>query len=112
MKEPKYTILLPLYKEKEVVIKKLIKSIDSLIYDKNLLQVLILIEEEDISTIAIVSNIKLPDYFDILKIQDIGPKTKARACNYGLRYANGDYLVIYDAEDIPDKDQLIKSVNQ
>jgi cellulose synthase/poly-beta-1,6-N-acetylglucosamine synthase-like glycosyltransferase len=34
------------------------------------------------------------------------PKTKPKACNYGLLQARGDYAVIYDAEDIPDPLQL------
>ncbi len=31
---------------------------------------------------------------------------KPKACNYGLIHARGEYLVIYDAEDLPDPDQL------
>ncbi len=38
------------------------------------------------------------------------PKTKPKALNYGLTKAKGDYVVIYDAEDIPDVKQLKKSV--
>src|SRR6185436_4286234 len=30
-------------------------------------------------------------------------------CNYGLHFAKGEYLVIYDAEDIPDPLQLKKA---
>ena len=37
------------------------------------------------------------------------PKTKPKACNYGLRQAHGEYVVIYDAEDIPEPDQLKKA---
>ena len=36
------------------------------------------------------------------------PKTKPKACNYGLNFAKGEYLVIYDAEDVPDPLQLKK----
>jgi cellulose synthase/poly-beta-1,6-N-acetylglucosamine synthase-like glycosyltransferase len=38
------------------------------------------------------------------------PQTKPKACNVGLFFARGDYLVIYDAEDRPDPDQLKKAV--
>lgn len=38
------------------------------------------------------------------------PKTKPKACNYGLTKATGEYTVIYDAEDIPDTQQLKKAV--
>ena len=36
------------------------------------------------------------------------PKTKPKACNYGLIRAKGEFVVIYDAEDQPDPDQLKK----
>jgi glycosyltransferase XagB len=38
------------------------------------------------------------------------PRTKPKACNIGLHLARGEYLVIYDAEDLPEKDQLKKAV--
>jgi glycosyltransferase involved in cell wall biosynthesis/O-antigen/teichoic acid export membrane protein len=38
------------------------------------------------------------------------PKTKPKAMNYGLQYATGEYLVIYDAEDVPESAQLKKAV--
>ena len=41
---------------------------------------------------------------------DMQPKTKPKACNLGLAMARGKYLVIYDAEDRPDPDQLKKAV--
>src|SRR5690606_29333685 len=38
------------------------------------------------------------------------PQTKPRACNYGLALARGEFVVIFDAEDRPDPDQLKKAV--
>ena len=34
------------------------------------------------------------------------PRTKPKACNYGLAFATGDIVTIYDAEDAPDPLQL------
>ena len=104
-----YTILLPLYKEAEIV-DKLIQAMIDLVYPKKLLQILILLEADDKETIDAISQKKLPPYFSILIVPDHGPKTKARACNYGLEHATGKYLVIYDAEDIPETDQLLVAV--
>lgn len=36
--------------------------------------------------------------------------TRFKACNFALADARGDYLVIYDAEDRPERDQLRKAV--
>ncbi|HCM84331.1 MAG TPA: glycosyltransferase, partial [Rhodospirillaceae bacterium] len=38
------------------------------------------------------------------------PQTKPKACNYALPFARGEYLVIYDAEDKPEPDQLKKTL--
>ena len=38
------------------------------------------------------------------------PQTKPKACNVGLFLARGEYLVIFDAEDRPDPDQLKKAI--
>ncbi len=37
------------------------------------------------------------------------PRTKPRALNVGLQEAHGEYIVIYDAEDRPESDQLRKA---
>ena len=42
-------------------------------------------------------------------VPDGQPKTKPKACNLGLRFARGEFLVIYDAEDRPEPDQLKKA---
>jgi cellulose synthase/poly-beta-1,6-N-acetylglucosamine synthase-like glycosyltransferase len=43
-------------------------------------------------------------------VPELAPRTKPRALNYALPLARGEYLVIYDAEDRPDPDQLRKAV--
>ncbi|HSA67950.1 MAG TPA: glycosyltransferase family 2 protein [Methyloceanibacter sp.] len=41
---------------------------------------------------------------------DLHPRTKPKALNYALPLARGEYLVIYDAEDRPERDQLRKAI--
>ncbi|HET7640613.1 MAG TPA: glycosyltransferase family 2 protein, partial [Ktedonobacteraceae bacterium] len=52
----------------------------------------------------------LPPHFKIVTVPAGTPRTKPRACNYGLMQATGQYTVIYDAEDIPEPTQLKKAV--
>lgn len=106
---PIYTILLPMYKETQVF-KKLINSISNLNYPKDKLDVQILLEQDDIETLQVAKSINLPSYFNIIVVPEGTPKTKPRACNYGLSLAKGEFLVIYDAEDIPHVDQLKNAV--
>ncbi len=106
---PTYTILCPLYKEAEVL-PQFIQGINDLDYPKDKLQVLLLLEEDDKVTINEANNSGLPSYVDIVIVPHSIPKTKPKACNFGIKRAKGEYIVIYDAEDIPEPDQLKKVV--
>lgn len=104
---PAYTLLIPVYKEAGII-SQLIKRLDAIDYPKHKLDIRILLEEDDEETIAVLNKMKLPSYYTLLVVPDTQPHTKPKACNYGLIRARGDYVVIYDAEDIPDPDQLKK----
>jgi len=106
---PIYTILLPVYKE-DKLIKKLIWNLQSLDYPREKLDIKLLIEEDDDKTLNAVRNLDFPAIFEVIVVPYHMPKTKPKACNYGLHFAHGKYLTIYDAEDIPDTDQLKKVV--
>jgi len=106
---PTYTILVPAYREPKVI-PFLVKALRSLDYPQNKLDVLFLLEEDDTETIEAVKREKPPASWRIIKIPPSEPRTKPKACNYGLFFARGKYLVIYDAEDIPEKDQLKKAL--
>jgi glycosyltransferase XagB len=106
---PSYSILCPLYKEAHVV-PQFVTSMSRLDYSKDKLQVLLLLEEDDKETIQKIRSYDLPSYFEIVIVPHSLPKTKPKACNYGLLKARGEYSVIYDAEDVPDPLQLKKAV--
>ena len=107
---PVYTILLPVYKE-DKLIRKLIWSLRSLDYPRGKLDVKLLIEEDDDKTLNAVRNLDFPANFETIVVPFHMPKTKPKACNYGLFFCKGIYLTIYDAEDVPDSDQLKKVVS-
>jgi cellulose synthase/poly-beta-1,6-N-acetylglucosamine synthase-like glycosyltransferase len=106
---PRYTILCPLYREAAVV-PQFVKAIRALDYPRERLQVLFLTEEDDVTTREAIKALKLPSYFEIIIVPDGQPRTKPRACNYGLLKTRGSYVVIFDAEDKPDPLQLKKAV--
>lgn len=106
---PTYTIFCPLYKEWEVL-PQFVTAMNDLDYPKDKLQVMLLLEEDDAVTIEKARSFNLPDYFDIVVVPHSLPKTKPKACNYGLTKARGERIVIYDAEDVPDPKQLKKAV--
>lgn len=106
---PTYTILVPVYREANVV-SLLIENLGRLDYPPEKLEILLLLEEDDEETIAAARAANPPETVTFVMIPDGQPKTKPKACNVGLFFARGEYLVIYDAEDRPDPDQLKKAV--
>ena len=106
---PIYTILLPVYKE-DKLIKKLIWNLQAIDYPREKLDIKLLIEEDDSKTLNAVRSLNFPAIFEVIVVPFHMPKTKPKACNYGLFFSRGKYLTIYDAEDIPDTDQLKKIV--
>ena len=106
---PVYTILVPLYKE-AAIIPHLVESIEKLDYPPTKLDVKLLLESDDEESIEALGRITLPPQFQALIVPHAHPKTKPKACNYGLPHARGEMVVIFDAEDEPEPDQLKKVV--
>ncbi len=105
---PRYSIFCPLYKEWEVL-PQFVSAMSKMDYPKDKLQVMLLLEENDPETVQKAREFNLPSYFEIVVVPDSKPKTKPKACNYGLLKTTGEYVVIYDAEDVPDVQQLKKA---
>ena len=106
---PVYTILVPLYREPNVA-KTIIHHIGLLDYPVDKLDVKLLLEADDEETNTVVDALDLPGYMEVIQPPREGPRTKPKACNYGLEKAKGEFVVIYDAEDRPEPDQLKKAV--
>lgn len=106
---PVYTILVPVYREPEVI-GHLVESLKKMDYPQDKLDIILLLEEDDKATLEAAKRARPPGNWRFLIIPHAIPKTKPKACNYGLFFARGTYLTIYDAEDIPEPDQLKKAV--
>ena len=121
---PRYAVLLPVHKEANML-RHLVARIDRLDYPKDRLRVLLLIEHDDLETLeaARAMGLRFPGaepaddrpfpHLSVVVVPPGGPKTKPNAMNEAmpLVLAEGcEYLTIYDAEDRPDPDQLLKAV--
>ncbi len=106
---PVYTILLPLYRE-SASLPQLVRGIQALDYPRHKLDVIVLLEEGDEEMIDALQRYPVPASWNVLYVPAGVPRTKPRACNYGMLFARGQYLVTYDAEDLPEHDQLRKAV--
>ena len=106
---PTYTVLVPVYKEANVV-ADLIGNLGALDYPPEKLEILLLLEQDDTETIEAARAADPPQTITFLVVPPGHPQTKPKACNVGLFFARGEFLVIYDAEDKPEPDQLKKAV--
>lgn len=106
---PIYSILIPLYKE-ELKAKAIVDAMANLNYPKDKLDVKLIIENDDTLTKRALAVLDLPSYIELIKVPYSFPRTKPKALNYAMSYVRGKFLAIYDAEDNPDPDQLLKAV--
>ena len=102
---PRYTVLAALYNEAEIL-PQLVTRLSLIDYPHEALEGFILLEADDLKTLAVARNLRLPPWLKIIIVPQGSPKTKPRALNYGLEMATGRLLTIYDAEDSPDPSQL------
>jgi cellulose synthase/poly-beta-1,6-N-acetylglucosamine synthase-like glycosyltransferase len=108
---PVYTVLLPAYQEPEIA-ARLIANLGRMNYPADRLDIKLLLEADDAETVAVAQAAltagALPA--EIILVPPAEPRTKPKACNFGLYFARGELLTIYDAEDIPDPLQLRRAV--
>jgi hypothetical protein len=106
---PTYTVLVPLLREAAMV-PRLLAALASLDYPRHLLDVRLLVETDDAETLEAIRRSELPPHATLVEVPLGGPRTKPRALAYGLLLARGERLVVYDAEDRPQPDQLLRAV--
>jgi glycosyltransferase XagB len=108
---PVYTILVPLFRETKVL-PQLISGLTALHYPRHLLDIKLILEDGDAPLQTAVAALRLPEFFDVLTVPRGRLQTKPRALNYGMSFARGSLLTIYDAEDMPDSMQLRRAASQ
>ncbi|QFU18020.1 glycosyltransferase [Microvirga thermotolerans] len=106
---PDYTIIVPLYREHRIA-SRLVAALSRLDYPAARLDIKFVLEADDRETSAALSKIRLPGFVEIIVAPPGQPRTKPRALNIALPLARGRYTVVYDAEDVPDRDQLRQAV--
>jgi cellulose synthase/poly-beta-1,6-N-acetylglucosamine synthase-like glycosyltransferase len=106
---PIFTVLVPMFREPEML-PHLAQALRDLDYPLGKLDIKIVLEAEDHETIEVARTLGLEGVFEVIRVPPSLPQTKPKACNFALRFARGEFLVVYDAEDRPEPDQLRKVV--
>lgn len=105
---PRYSVLVPLYRESNIVVD-LVGHLAAIEYPRDRIEVFLLVEEDDTETRQAVGRARLPAWFRVITVPPGEPRTKPRALNAALPFCTGDYVVVYDAEDEPEADQLLRA---
>jgi hypothetical protein len=106
---PVYTIVVPLYREARVV-PKLVAALRQLDYPPEKLDIKLVTEADDPDTRYAVACLRLRAPFEEIVAPLTGPRTKPKALAAALPFARGTFLVVYDAEDEPESDQLRRAL--
>ncbi|TLD41526.1 MAG: Glycosyltransferase [Candidatus Jettenia ecosi] len=107
---PKVTTQLPVYNERYVV-ERLIHAVVNIHYPKELHEIQVLDDSQDETKDIVAALVK--KYKDMeYNIKHISRENrigfKAGALNTGLKMAEGEFLAIFDADFLPDKDFFIR----
>jgi len=69
------------------------------------------LEPDDRATRARLETMRLAAPFEIIIAPAVAPRTKPKALNAALASARGTFVVVYDAEDRPEPDQLRRALD-
>ena len=102
---PIYTIIVALYRE-EAIVAHLLKALDQLDYPRAKLDTKLVVEADDLTTIAALRVARTRFPFEIVVAPPGTHRTKPRALNIALPFARGALTCVFDAEDEPSSTQL------
>jgi len=104
---PKVTVLIPAHNE-GVVIEATLRAIAAMDYPRDKYEVILINDGSTDDTEYVAQRVALEE--PVIRIVNVprgeGGKGKSRTLNVGLRYATGDLIAVYDADNTPDPDCL------
>lgn len=108
---PIVSVMVALYREGDIA-PRLIRRLGRLDYPRELLDILLVVEQDDKVTRNALHATDLPPWMRVVVVPNGKLKTKPRALNYALDACRGSLIGIYDAEDAPEPDQIRKIVDR
>lgn len=108
---PVYSVLIPLRNEAQMVplLQEAMRALD---YPPERLDIKFVVEQRSEETVAAVRDALSDQQFELVVVPDALPHTKPKALNYALPLVRGEFVVVYDAEDIPAPDQLRRAASE
>lgn len=108
---PKVSVLIPAHNE-EKVIGNTVDAISRSIYPKEKLEIIVINDSSSDKTGEVLKEKqKIYPNLKVLEIKPpLGAKGKSNALNQGLKIATGEYIVIYDADNTPERRAILNLV--
>ncbi|PPB81182.1 cellulose synthase/poly-beta-1,6-N-acetylglucosamine synthase-like glycosyltransferase [Albidovulum inexpectatum] len=106
---PVVSVMVPLFREDDIA-PRLVRRLGRIDYPKELLDILLVVEEDDCETRAVLGRRPLPGWMRVVTVPRGALRTKPRALNYALNLCRGSIIGVWDAEDAPAPDQIRKVV--
>jgi len=104
---PTISLLVPLFRERDIA-GALVARLSRLDYPADRLEICLIVEKHDAITRATLARAGPPTTMRVLVVPPGSLQTKPRALNYALDFTRGEIVGVYDAEDAPAPDQLLK----
>lgn len=108
---PVYSVLVPLRDEAEMV-DQLCLALNRMDYPAHRLDIIFVVEQRSPETVAAVAKKLGNPRFCLIEVPHALPLTKPKALDFALPFCRGEYVVVYDAEDRPEPDQLRRVLRQ
>ena len=108
---PFISILIPAHNE-EMVIGRTVDAMSRLIYPKDKLEIIVINDCSMDKTGEILArkSEKITNLKVLTLTPDIGARGKSNALNHGLAISTGEYIVIYDADNTPERRAVLHLV--
>lgn len=105
---PTYTVLVPLYREAQMV-PGLLNALDRIVWPRSKLEIKIICEADDTETLNALAACRNKPWIDVVEVPFALPRTKPKALNFAALSSTGQFITVYDAEDRPHPDQLLEA---
>jgi cellulose synthase/poly-beta-1,6-N-acetylglucosamine synthase-like glycosyltransferase len=102
---PIYSIVIALYRETQVV-PQLLAALEEIDYPRSKLDIKFVVEADDKETVAVLLGARRLPGCEIVVAPLGAPRTKPRALNVALPLVRGQFVTVFDAEDVPDPWQI------
>jgi cellulose synthase/poly-beta-1,6-N-acetylglucosamine synthase-like glycosyltransferase len=112
---PKVSIMVPAHNEGKVIVKTVLSLLD-LNYPHDKYEIIVINDNSTDNSAELLGNIQKDNPTRRLTIINtdnvVGGKGKSNALNIGFKTCDGEYIVIYDADNTPEKDALLYLVSE